>query len=165
MKKLIYFLAVLILIVNNAGCSGYNPIYSKDKIEFYIAGFEINGNKKIGKQIYSRLNNSSSRSENKSEKKNIYIAINVSKNKVPTVKDGAGKILEYKINLNTSIEVKDFLTKDEIFTQTFSLSSSYRVQEQYSETMKLENKSIENLLDKTYQDILLQLSRNIITKL
>jgi len=35
------------------------------------------------------------------------------------------------------------------------------VQDQYSETLKLENKSIENLIDKTYKEFLIKLSEGI----
>jgi hypothetical protein len=37
------------------------------------------------------------------------------------------------------------------------------VQEQYFETLKLENKAIENLIEKTYQNLLIEISENITT--
>ena len=43
-------------------------------------------------------------------------------------------------------------------------SSSYKVQDQHSETIKLENRTIENLINKTYQDLLIKLSENILSK-
>ena len=74
------------------------------------------------------------------------------------------EILEYKINLNTKVIVKNYLTNDTLLDKNFITSSSYKVQDQYSETIKLENKAIENLINKTYQELLIKLSENILTK-
>ena len=91
----------------------------------------------------------------------ISLIIDSSKTKSPTSKDTAGKILEYKIILTTKIQVEDFATKNNILDQTFTSSISYRVQDQFSETVTLENKSLENLINKTYEEILIKLSQNI----
>ena len=85
----------------------------------------------------------------------------MSKDKNATFKNSAGKILEYKITLNTKVEIKDFVTDDKILNQTFISSTTYKVQNQYSDTVNLENKSIETLINKTYQEILIKLSQNI----
>ena len=96
--------------------------------------------------------------------KNIYLNIKVLKEKSPTSKDETGKILEYKINLNTKIIVKDYVTNKNILDQNFSVSTTYKVNEQFSETIKLENKSIEDLLNQTYQELLIRLSESISSK-
>ena len=96
--------------------------------------------------------------------KSIFINIKVLKDKNATVKDATGKILEYKINLNTKVIVKNYLTNDTLLDKNFISSSSYKVQDQYSETIKLENRVIENLINKTYQEILIKLSENILAK-
>ena len=79
-------------------------------------------------------------------------------NKLATAKNSSGKILEYKINIVTNIILKDFLTNAEMLNYNFSSSSSYRVQDQYSETKKIEDKTIENLINNTYQNLLIKLS-------
>ena len=38
------------------------------------------------------------------------------------------------------------------------LSSSYKVQDQYSDTKEIENRAIENLINKTHQDLLIKIS-------
>ena len=43
-----------------------------------------------------------------------------------------------------------------------SLTSSYKVQDQHSETVKLENQTIENLINTTCQDLLIKLSENLL---
>ena len=56
------------------------------------------------------------------------------------------------------------MTNDEILNQNFSYSSIYKAQDLYSETIKLENKSIKNLINKTSQNLLIKMSEIILTK-
>ena len=53
------------------------------------------------------------------------------------------------------------MTGNEILNENFDFSSVYKAQDQYSETIKLENRAIENLINKIYQDLLIKLSQNI----
>ena len=162
MKKKSYLLILIFLLINIGACSGYKPIFSSSNLEFEITDYSIKGDKKLGNQIYSRLYNLSRSTKNTSDVKNIYILINVSKYKNATAKNSAGKTLAYKINLSTEVVVKDFMTKNQILNETIVLTSSFKVQSQHSETIKLENKSIENLLNETYQNLLIKLSENIL---
>ena len=59
------------------------------------------------------------------------------------------------------INVVDYLTDEQILNQTFNSSITYKVQDQYSETIKLENRSMENLINKIYEELLIRLSENI----
>ena len=161
MKKIFYLLISLILLINISACTGYEPIFSSTNLEFKIADYSISGDKKLGNQIYSKLYNLSQTTRNTSEVKNIYILINVFKEKNATAKNSAGKILAYKINLSTTVIVENFTTGNQILNESFASSSSYKVQDQYSETIKLENRAIENLINRTYQDLLIKLSENI----
>ena len=161
MKKISYLLISLILLLNISACTGYKPIFSSSNIEFKITDYSITGDKKLGNQIYSKLYNLSQTTRNTSEVKNIYILINVLKEKNATVKNSAGKILAYKINLSTTVIVKNFTTGNQILNENFASSSSYKVQDRYSETIKLENRAIENLINKICQDLLIKLSENI----
>ena len=42
--------------------------------------------------------------------------------------------------------------------RNFNYSITYKVQDEHFETIKLENKNIQNLIDKTYQDMLIEIS-------
>ena len=141
-------------------CSGYKPIFNSSNINFEISDYLIEGDEILGNQIYYKLRNLSEK-KNNVDAKNLYIKINVSKNKSAAAKDQAGKTLEYKIQLNTKFLVKDYLTDKELLNHTFTSSVIYKVQDQYSETAKLENKSINDLTKKTYQDLLTKLIENI----
>ena len=164
MKKITYFIILFILLIYIGACAGYKPIYSSSNLQFEIATYAIEGNKKLGNQIYSKLYNLSKSNKNNPAAQSINISIKVLKDKNATAKNSAGKILEYKITLNTQIIIKDFLTNDKILNKNFTSFSSYKVQDQHYETVKLENKTIESLLNKTYQDLLIDISKNILTE-
>ena len=163
MKKITYLIISFIFLNFINACAGYKPIYTTN-LQFEIADYSIKTNKKLGRKIYSKLYNLSKSNKKNTETKNITIIIDTTKNKNATVKDNAGKVLEYKIILINNIIIKDYLTDDAILNQTFSYSSAYKVQDQYSETIKLENKSIEDLINKTYQNLLIKMTKTIFAK-
>ena len=161
MKKTIYFIFSFILLILINECTGYKPIFGSSNLQFKIADYTIEGNKVLGKKIYAKLYSISQSSENDQNARSVDFFINVSKDKNASVKNSAGIILEYKITLNSEIKVKDFITDDQILNQTFTFSLTYDVQNQQSDTVKLENRSIETMIDKTYQELLIKLSQNI----
>ena len=148
MKKVIYpiFSFILLLFIN--GCAGYEPIFGSTNLQFEIADYSIEGNKILGNKIYSKLYSLSKSKNDDQNLRRVDLVINVSKDKNVTTKDSAGKILQYKITLNTDIKVTDFITKDKILNQIFVSSLTYKVQDKYSDTVDLENRSIEDLLNK-----------------
>ena len=164
MKKTTFLIISLFLLICINACAGYKPIFASSGFQFKIADYSINGNKKLGNKIYSKLYNLSKSNKNQKETTSVVINIKVLKEKKSTSKDATGKILEYKIKLNTKIIVKNYLTNDKLLDKNFISSSSYKVQDQYSETIKLENLVIENLINRTYQELLIKLSENILTK-
>ena len=162
MKKIPYFFILFIILINIGACAGYEPIFGSSNLEFKIADYSISGDKKLGNQIYSKLYNLSRSAKKTSETKNIYLLINTSKEKNATAKDSAGKILGYRIILSAAITIKDVMTGNEILHENFSASSVFKAQDQYSETIKLENQTTQNLINNTYQDLLIKLSANLL---
>jgi len=164
MKKVIYpiFSFILLLFIN--GCVGYEPIFGSTNLQFEIADYSIEGNKILGNKIYSKLYSLSKSKKDDQNSRSVDLVIKVSKAKNATTKDSAGKILQYKITLNTDVKVTDFITKDKILNQIFTSSLTYKVQDNYSDTVNLENRSIEDLLNKTYQELVVRLAQNIITE-
>jgi len=164
MKKIANLIFVFTLLIFINGCAGYQPIFGSTNLQFEIADYSIEGNKLLSNKIYSKLYSLSKSKKDDQNLRNVDLIIKVSKDKNATVKDSAGKILEYKITLNTDIKVTDFLTKDKILDQIFISSLTYKVQNKNSDTAILENRSIENLLNKTYHELVVKLAQNIITK-
>ena len=161
MKKISYLITLFILILVMVSCADYKPIFSSSGLKFEIADYSIEGEKKLGNQIISQLKNLSKINKNSTEAQSIDVYITILKTKNSTVKNSAGKILEYKLVINSTIEIKDYITEKVIFEKKFDSFSSYRVQDEYSETKKLENKTIENLINKIYQDLLIKMSETI----
>ena len=161
MKKVIYpiFSFILLLFIN--GCAGYEPIFGSTNLQFEIADYSIEGNKILGNKIYSKLYSLSKSKKDDQNLRRVDLVIKVSKDKNVTTKDSTGKILQYKITLNTDIKVTDFITKDKILNQIFVSSLTYRVQDKYSDTVDLENRSIEDLLNKTYQELVTRFAQNL----
>ena len=164
MKRIFYLTFSLILLINIVACTGYKPIFSSTNIQFEIADHSIEGDKILGNKIYSKLYSVSKSKKNNQDVRQINFIINTSKSKNSTAKDSAGKIIEYKIILNTNVEVTDFITNDIILNQTFISSLSYRAQDQYDDTIKLEAKSTEDLINNTYNKLLNKLSQKILIK-
>ena len=163
MKKITYpIISIIFLIFINA-CAGYKPIYTTN-LQFQIADYSIKSNKQLGREIYYKLYNFFKPDQGNSKAQSITITIDTTKSKDATAKDSTGKILQYRIILNTNIIIKDYLTDDEMLNQNFSYSSMYEAQDLYSETIKLENKSTKDLINKTYQDLLIKMSQSIQTQ-
>ncbi len=164
MKKITYLIFAFIVLIFISECAGYKPIFGSTNIQFDIADYSIKGDKIIGKKIYSRLHGLSKSEKNDQNITSVKLLIDTLKNKEATVKDSVGKILEYKITIKTKIITTDFITDEKILNQTFISSLTYKAQDQHSDTIKLENKSVENLINKIFQEILIKLSHNITTK-
>ena len=160
MKKKYFLILPFILIIFVNGCTGYKPIFNSSSLMIEIKNYNIEGDKNLGEKMYKKLSNLI-KSKNKKNKKNIDLLINITKNKESTIKDKSGKILEYKITLNTILNVKKYETGSLILNKNFVNSLNYKVQDQYSETVSEENKAIDNLINQTYQELLVTLIQNI----
>ncbi len=148
----------MILSVLSSSCVGYKPIYATSNFDFKIEEHSIKGDKRLGNLIYRKLNNISLSNKNNPDARGIILSIETTKERKPTVKNSIGNILEYEIKLNTIIVIKDFLTEMTIMNQNFNYSVSYKAQDEYSDTLKLEKQNIENLINTTYQDALIKIS-------
>ena len=93
MKKTIYLIISFIFLTYINACSGYKPIFGSSNLQFEIADHSIKGNKKLGNQIYSKLYNISNTNKNNPDSQSIHIVIETTKDKIPRVKNRAGKIL------------------------------------------------------------------------
>tara|TARA_B100000809_G_scaffold139059_1_gene136679 strand:- start:168 stop:662 length:495 start_codon:yes stop_codon:yes gene_type:complete len=164
MKKIIFLIISIILFFYLNACAGYKPIYGSSNFNFVIEDHSIKGEERLANSIYKNLYNISLSNKNNSAARSISLTIETTKERRATVKNSAGKILEYEINLNTHIIIKDFLTDKSILNQNFNYTISYKVQDAHSDTLKLENKNIDNLIDKTYQDALVKISEVITSR-
>ncbi|MDC0247974.1 hypothetical protein OAK00_02350 [Pelagibacteraceae bacterium] len=156
-KKKQFILPIILLILINA-CAGYEPIFSSTNLKFKISDYSIQGDKRLGNKIYSKLHSISKSNEKNSEIQSLNFLINAAKEKTAVSKDSSGKIIQYKITLKTEIEILDVNKNKKILDQTFTNSLTYKIQDQYSETINLENKLIQTLVDNTYQELITKIS-------
>ena len=161
MKKINYLFCSIFFLILIGACVGYEPIFKSTNVQFKISEYSIEGDKILGNKIYSKLNNLSKSQKDNNNSRRISIIINTTKNKKETSRDTAGKILEYKITLNTKVQISDYQTNNKILNQTFISSTTFKMQDQYSDSIKLENKSVDNLIEKTNQEIIVRISENI----
>ena len=158
MKKITFLIICSILFIYINACTGYTPIYGSSNFNFKIEDHSLKGEERLANLIYRKLYNVSLSNKDNLNAQSISLSVLTTKEKKPTIKNSAGKILEYEINLNSNIVINDFYTDEIILNQNFNYSISYKVQDEHSETIKLENKNIENLIYKTYQDVLIKIS-------
>ena len=138
MKKISYLITLIIFLAFINACAGYKPLYTTN-FQFKIADYSIHGNKILGNKIYSKLYSLSKSTKGDQYIRSITLVIEVSKDKQAQSKSSSGKILDYKVTLNTKIKITDFVSNNEILTQDFSSSLTYKVQDQQSDTIILEN--------------------------
>ena len=164
MRKIIYPILPILLIILISACAGYKPIFESSNLNFEISDYSIKGEKILANRIYAKLYNLSRSNKNNDDRRNISILIDISKTKKAISKDSSGKILEYKVTLNTKIEINDYLTDVQILNQNFISSLNYKSQNEYSDTVKLENQSINSIINNTYEELLIKFSQNILIK-
>tara|TARA_B100000029_G_scaffold471329_1_gene510890 strand:+ start:379 stop:864 length:486 start_codon:yes stop_codon:yes gene_type:complete len=160
MKKKLKFISSIFFVIFLFSCAGYEPVYKSSSLKFKIEEYEIQGNNELSNNLYTKINRTLKYNENNPASKSISLLINVTKNKKATAKNSAGKILEYKITINSKIIVSNYLTDTEILSKDFNSSLSYKVQEQFSETIKIENKLTDDLLNRIHENFLIELSQN-----
>jgi|TARA_B110000263_G_C15210238_1_gene464851 hypothetical protein len=160
MKKKYFTISLFILIIFINGCAGYKTIFNSTSLMLEIKNYEIEGDKKLGKRMYMKLSNSL-KTQSEGNKKKIDLLIDMTKKTEDTIKSQSGKILEQKITLNTILNVKNYETGNLILNKTYTNSLSYKIQDQYSETISAKNKAIDNLINQTYQEFLITLIQNI----
>ena len=168
MKKKISLIIPIILVFLINGCSGYKPIFSSNNLEFKIVNYNIEGEKNLGDKIFNRLEKISNRSNKTNDLiKNISINIKVEKNKLATARDSAGNIKEYRITLNTFVMVntvwEDEMNNIELLKNNFVFSQSYKIKDSYSDSIKSENKTTDDLLNQTFQELIIKLSEKLIS--
>lgn len=162
MKKINYIVSVLSCLVLFNSCAGYDPIFKSTNVQFKIENHYISGDKSLGDKLYSKLDNMSKAQKDTANSTPIILFINLEKKKEEMSADSAGKTIEYKIILNAEIEIKNSNNDEQIINKVFNSSTLYRVQDQYSETIKIENRTTAELIQKIYQDILISLAGKIL---
>ena len=79
MKKITTLPFLFAIFICIYACAGYKPIFSSSNLQFEITDYSVEGEKKLGNKIYSKLYNLSKSNKNKKEIISVVINIKVLK--------------------------------------------------------------------------------------
>ena len=156
MKK-IFCLTIFCFLFNFLNSCGYQPIFSSKNINLQIIDYSISGNEKLGQKIYSKLKNIIQSTDNGKE---VFVYIDSSTKKTTTVTNNAGQVSEYKITFEVEVKFKEIATDNFVSNYNTTITQNFKVQEQLSLTESIENSTVENLINRSVQEILINLSKN-----
>ena len=87
MKKIYYLIILLLFVIFSTGCAGYKPIFGSKNLEFKISEYSLEGDKKIGNMVYSKLYNLSKSNDDIKNSKSLNLLIDSSTSKESTSKN------------------------------------------------------------------------------
>ena len=155
MKK--YLILLLFLL---SQCSGYSPIFSKNKINFYFDNIELKSNDILSSNIKQQLNNYKFSENGKIEKQKLDIYIDSSFERIITSKDKKKNPDGFKMNimLTSIVKKEDGSNLNFAYTESFNYSKSDRTEfeiKKYENVIK--DNLINNVINKLISDILEQI--------
>ncbi len=149
MKKIIVLILFLI-----TSC-GYQPLYKVENKSKYVFINEVEflGNKKISKQIFSRLPFKINSSDEKLNK----IIFDSKINTIETSKDSRGKVTSYRTSLTVNYLLLDQKNKT-LDNNLFSKEFSYNSDENKFKFKEYQKKVEKNLIDGIIENIIIHLN-------
>ena len=154
MKKIIYTIILIVIFQFTSAC-GYKPIFANKDFNVKIVKHYIDGNQELGATILAGLNDLLPIKDNAKE---VNIFIKTNKDKLITNKSPTGKATEYKITLKIEIKITDSISNEILLKKNnIILSQKYKVQDQASDTDRLENNAISNLVNKMNRKLIVKI--------
>tara|TARA_B100000029_G_scaffold413323_1_gene416294 strand:- start:1896 stop:2372 length:477 start_codon:yes stop_codon:yes gene_type:complete len=140
----ILFPLLLFLFLQNCG---YQPLLVEEQKKFSINDFEISGDKKLGQMLANRFIRLE-RSENI-----LMCKIKIEKDRTQSNRDQSGKVLEYSLSMNLSLEAISLLDNKPVLVKGYSERRSYKASKLYSDTLSREKKIIQDLIKSIAEQI------------
>ena len=131
LSKFLKILFSLLLLISVQNC-GYQPLLTEKYQKFNINTFNISGDKKLGQMLANRF------VEVKDAENKLMCKIDIKKSREISNKDKAGKVLEYSLNVNLSLEALSTLDGSSIFKKNYSQKRSYKASTFYIDTLSRE---------------------------
>jgi hypothetical protein len=148
MSKINFYILLFFLI---AKC-GYEPMYSKNKMNYSIGEIQISEKNQLNRKIKSNLKNYF----NKNKKKDIY-DLKIKSNKKITIisKNTKGNAIIFNMEMELNLEIikKDSINKTKVYKEEFSYTNNSNKFELSGYEENIEN----NLINKIIDNILLDL--------
>ena len=146
--KIIFFVAVALNFLQSCG---YKPLLSSKNQKFSVSNVIINGDKKLART----LGNYFTEIENVSN--NLIFEIKADKQKAVSSRTNIGATSEFTINLNFELKVISENSNEVILEQNFSRTESFKTSRVHLDTLRRENKIVDNSI----KDIAQQISKRL----
>ena len=146
MSKKINIILIFILSFLILSC-GYKKI-NQGESTVYFQNININGDKRVGFMLKNDLMLIS----NKDAKNTYVLNLETTKKKTNKIKNAAGKVTRYNLEISTSLLFKNINTQ-KIVKKTFTKSSDFDVAKNHAETINNEKNITKNVVQKLSEDI------------
>ena len=151
-KNLLSF--YFILFLSFLSSCGYQSLLNENSKKISIKSFNIEGNKKLAQILKNNLVSSKSRDKSN----NLTLNINARKNRSIIHKDSTGKIIEYNLKISFDLTATESVSQKKVLSKTFTLDRNYKASNLYIDTINIEKKIINELIESIATQILTTLS-------
>ena len=143
-----------ILFLSFLSSCGYQSLLNENSKKISIKSFNIEGNKKLAQILKNNLVSSKSRDKSN----NLTLNINARKNRSIIHKDSTGKIIEYNLKISFDLTATESVSQKKVLSKTFTLDRNYKASNLYIDTINIEKKIINELIESIATQILTTLS-------
>ena len=142
--KKIFF---VILFLSFLQSCGYQPLLSSKNQKFSIVNINIYGDKKLARTLGNYF------TEIENADNNLILEITADKKKLVSNKTSIGASSEYTVTINFNIKVISEADNKVIFTQNFTSTSSFKTSKVHLDTLRRENKIVDNSIKNIAEQI------------
>ena len=143
LKKIFFVIWVLSFLES----CGYQPLLSSKNQKFSVVNINIYGDKKLARSLGNYF------TEIENADKNLFLEITADKNKLVSNKTSIGATSEYTVTINFDVKVISEIDNKLIFRQNFTSSNSFKTSKVHLDTLRRENKIVDNSIKNIAEQI------------
>ena len=143
LKKIFFVIWVLSFLES----CGYQPLLSSKNQKFSVVNINIYGDKKLARSLGNYF------TEIENADNNLFLEITADKNKLVSNKTSIGATSEYTVTINFDVKVISEIDNKLIFRQNFTNSNSFRTSKVHLDTLRRENKIVDNSIKNIAEQI------------
>ena len=126
---------------------GYQPLLSSKNQKFSVVNINIYGDKKLARSLGNYF------TEIENADNNLFLEITADKNKLVSNKTSIGATSEYTVTINFDVKVISEIDNKLIFRQNFTSSNSFKTSKVHLDTLRRENKIVDNSIKNIAEQI------------
>lgn len=143
LKKIFFVIWVLSFLES----CGYQPLLSTKNQKFSVVNINIYGDKKLARSLGNYF------TEIENADNNLFLEITADKNKFVSNKTSIGATSEYTVTINFDVKVISEIDNKLIFRQNFTSSNSFKTSKVHLDTLRRENKIVDNSIKNIAEQI------------